>query len=61
WDQQLHMPLDFFENDEAFAEFMGLGDSIPFGDHRKGFVIQLDTCAYFGEEEEVCGHLNKKM
>ncbi|KAH9321619.1 hypothetical protein KI387_016258, partial [Taxus chinensis] len=27
----------------------------------KGFTIQLDTCAYFGEEEEMCGHLNRKV
>ncbi|KAH9327792.1 hypothetical protein KI387_007970, partial [Taxus chinensis] len=60
WDQQLHVPLDFFENDEAFMEFMGLRDFIPTGDHKKGFKIQLDACAYFGEEVEMCGWLNKK-
>ncbi|KAH9323557.1 hypothetical protein KI387_018196 [Taxus chinensis] len=45
-----------------------LSESIPLdkwilsqlGDHKKGFVIQLDTYAYFREETEMCGWLNKK-
>ncbi|KAH9301216.1 hypothetical protein KI387_012799, partial [Taxus chinensis] len=40
---------------------MGLRDSILVGDNKKGFVIQLDTYAYFGEEAKMCGHLNKKV
>ncbi|KAH9289761.1 hypothetical protein KI387_033878, partial [Taxus chinensis] len=61
WDQKLHVPLDIFENDEAFAEFMGLKDSILAGDHKKGFKIQLNTYAYFREEVEMCGRLSNNM
>ncbi|KAH9287448.1 hypothetical protein KI387_031565, partial [Taxus chinensis] len=41
--------------------FMGLKDFILTGDHKKGFNIQLDACAYFGEEAEICGWLNKNV
>ncbi|KAH9328700.1 hypothetical protein KI387_000808, partial [Taxus chinensis] len=60
WNQQHHMPLDLFENDEAIANFMGIRDTIPIRDHKKGFFIDLDTCAYFGEEAELCGQQNLK-
>ncbi|KAH9305557.1 hypothetical protein KI387_009961, partial [Taxus chinensis] len=60
-DQQFHMLMDLFENDEEFIELIGLRDYIPVGDNKKGFSIQLDTYEYFGEEEEMCGHLNKKV
>ncbi|KAH9308569.1 hypothetical protein KI387_036480, partial [Taxus chinensis] len=31
---------------------MGIQDVIPIRDHKKGFHIDLDTCAYFSEEAE---------
>jgi len=49
WDQQGALVLDVFQNDEAIAEFMGLQDGIPLGDHKSGFVMQLEQTAYFGE------------
>ncbi|KAH9311809.1 hypothetical protein KI387_026844 [Taxus chinensis] len=60
WDQQCHMPLDLFKNEEAIAEFMGIRDTIPIGDHKKGLFIDLDTCVYFGEEAELRGQQNLK-
>ncbi|KAH9311391.1 hypothetical protein KI387_026426, partial [Taxus chinensis] len=54
WDKQRHVTLDLFENDEAIAEFMGIRDTIPIGDHKKGFYIDLDTYTYFKEEAELC-------
>ncbi|KAH9311339.1 hypothetical protein KI387_026374, partial [Taxus chinensis] len=52
-DQQHHVPLDLFKNYEEIVEFMGIRDTIPIGDHKKGFFINLDTYAYFGEEAEL--------
>ncbi|KAH9288749.1 hypothetical protein KI387_032866, partial [Taxus chinensis] len=40
---------------------MGLRDSILIEDHKKGFSIKLDACAYFREEVDMCGSLNKKV
>ncbi|KAH9288014.1 hypothetical protein KI387_032131, partial [Taxus chinensis] len=42
-------------NDEAIIEFMCIRDIIPIGDHKKGFFINLSTCAYFGEEAKLRG------
>jgi len=49
WDQQGAPVIDVFQNDEALAEFMGLREGIPLGDHKAGFVMELEPTAYFGE------------
>lgn len=50
WDQQ-HTPiLDQFQNDEALAKFMGLRTDILVGDHKVGFVMELEQEVYFGGE-----------
>lgn len=41
--------MDLFENDKAIAEFMGLQEGIPSGDHKVGFIIKLDNTTYFGD------------
>ncbi|KAH9313632.1 hypothetical protein KI387_022259, partial [Taxus chinensis] len=33
--------------------FMGIRDTIPIEDDKKGFYIDLDTCAYFREEAKL--------
>ncbi|KAH9297793.1 hypothetical protein KI387_029475, partial [Taxus chinensis] len=48
-------------NDDAIGEFLGIRDNILRNDHKKGFSIQLNACAYFGEEVELCGNLSKKL
>ncbi|KAH9311142.1 hypothetical protein KI387_026177, partial [Taxus chinensis] len=45
-------------NDEAIVEFMGIRDTIPIGDHKKGFFIDLETYTYFGKEVELRGQKN---
>lgn len=42
--------LDWFENDEAISEFLGVREGFPQGDHKAGFAIDLNRMAYFGEE-----------
>jgi len=49
WDQQGSLVIDVFQNDEALAEFMELREGIPLGDHKAGFVMELEPTAYFGE------------
>jgi len=48
-DQQGSPVIDVFQNDEDLAEFMGLREGIPLGDHKVGFVMELEPTAYFGE------------
>lgn len=49
-----------FENNEAIAEFMGLCNKIPNGDHKVGFSIKLNYAAYFGEVVLSSSHKNEK-
>lgn len=52
--------LDQFQNDEAIAKFMVLQTSIPSGDHKEGFVMELEQEAYFGGEIVSSSHEIKK-
>lgn len=60
YDQQEPLTLDCFQNDEAIAEFLGLREGIPQGDHKAGFSIDLDSIAYFGESTPSSSHQNEK-
>lgn len=60
WDQQGPPILDIFGNDEAIAEFMGLREEIPQGDHKVCFTIDLDTATYFNETIPPSSHKSDK-
>lgn len=49
WGWEGKPTLDWFENDEAIAEFLGVREGFPQGDHKAGFVVDLDRTTYFGE------------
>lgn len=53
--------LDTFKNDEALSEFMGLQDNIPCGDHKVGFIIELDTQEYYREMIESLSCKSEKL
>ncbi|KAH9311940.1 hypothetical protein KI387_026975, partial [Taxus chinensis] len=40
--------------------FMGIRNTIPIRYHKKGCFINSNTCAYFGEEDELTGQQNLK-
>lgn len=42
--------MDWFENDEAIAEFMGVRHGFTYDDHKTGFARDLDWPIIFGEE-----------
>lgn len=52
YNQQGPPILDTFKNNEELSEFMELQGTIPYGDHKVGFDIILDTQAYYGETIE---------
>ncbi|GLJ30928.1 hypothetical protein SUGI_0616090 [Cryptomeria japonica] len=60
YDQQEPLTLDCFQNDEAIAEFLGLQEGIPQGDHKAGFAIDLDSTTYFGESTPSSSHEKEK-
>lgn len=41
--------LDWFQNDEAIAEFLGARDGLTYDDYKSIFAIDLDRTSYFGE------------
>ena len=40
---------------------MGLRDKIPDGDHKAGFIMELDTHAYYGETIESFSRKSEKL
>lgn len=36
WDQLETIPLDTFQNDDAFIDYLGIQDDLPLGDHKLG-------------------------
>lgn len=49
WGKEEKPTLDWFENDEAIPEFLGVREGFQLGDHKAGFSIDLDRTTYFGE------------
>lgn len=49
WGREGKPTLDWFENDEAIVEFLGVREGFPQGDHKAGSAIDLDRMTYFGE------------
>lgn len=49
WDQQELQCLDTFQNNEAFIDYLGICEDLPLGDHKAGYIIELDSMEYFGE------------
>lgn len=41
-------------------EFMGLQIDIPIGDHKVGFIMELEQEAYFGGEIKPSSHKNER-
>lgn len=42
WGQEDSPNLDWFKNDEAIVEFLGVREGFPYGDHKARFAIELD-------------------
>lgn len=49
WDLPEHVPMDTFQNDDAFINYLGIQDDLPLGDHKAGYIIELNSATYFGE------------
>lgn len=47
WGQKEKPQLDWIQNDEAIAEFLGRRGRLPYDDHKDVFAIDLDKTAYF--------------
>lgn len=61
WDQHEPPQLDTFQNDEAFNDYLGIRDDIPIEDHKEGFIIELDSVTYLGENAKPFSHKNIKI
>jgi len=61
WDQWGPPIFDIATNDEAITEMMGFRDHFLLGDHRVGYIMELDMHAYFGETTPTSSHKNIKI
>jgi len=61
WDLRGTPQLDMFQNDDAYIGYMELRDHLPQGYHKDGFVIELNTMAYFGKGAKPSSHKNIKI
>lgn len=61
WDSPDHPELDVFHNDDTIIDYLGIRDHLPPGDHKSGFLIELNDMAYFGESANPFSHKNIKI
>lgn len=61
WDSPPIPELDVFYDDDSIIDYLGIRDYLPLGDHKAGFLIELNDMAYFGECATPFSHKNNKL